>query len=87
MLSNVCLGVLIILVYSTIMFNTCDMYQENQLCPQRNLAFRFHLNRDIAGRNVYKSKASYIEDSVTKIQNLTKHMPIIGCVLQMIIYA
>ena len=29
-----------------------------------------------------KSKASYIEDSVTKIQHLTKHMPIIGCVLQ-----
>ena len=29
-----------------------------------------------------KSKACYIEDSVTKIQNLTKHKPIIGCVLQ-----
>ena len=28
-----------------------------------------------------KSKACYTEDSVTKIQNLTKHTPIIGCVL------
>ena len=32
-----------------------------------------------------KSKAYYIEDSVTKILNLTKHMPIIGCVLQVVI--
>ena len=29
-----------------------------------------------------QSKAYYIEDSVTKIQILTKHMPIMGCVLQ-----
>ena len=36
---DVCLGVLNILVYYTVLFFSCDRYQENQLCPQRNLAF------------------------------------------------
>ena len=42
---DVCLGVLNILVYSTILFYTCDMYQEYQLCPQRNLALHLHLTK------------------------------------------
>ena len=51
---DVCLGVLIILVYYTVLFYTCDRCQENHLCPQRNLAFHLHLKRNTAGRNVHK---------------------------------
>ena len=51
---DVCLGVLIILVYYTVLLYTCDRYLEHQLCPQRNLAFQLHLKRNTAGRNVHK---------------------------------
>ena len=53
---DVCLGVLITLVYYAVLFDTCDRYQENQLCPQINLAFQLHLKINIACTNVHNIK-------------------------------
>ena len=51
---DVCLCVLIVFVFYTVLFYTCDRYQENQLCPQRNLAFQLHLKVNTTDRNVHK---------------------------------
>ena len=66
-LVDVCLGVLIILVYYTVLFYTCDRYQENQICPLKNLAFQLHQKKILLAEMYIKYKACYIEDSVTKI--------------------
>ena len=56
MLSSRCilLGILIILVYYTVLFYPCDRYQENQLCPEKKPGFPASPEKKYCWQKVYK---------------------------------
>ena len=83
---DVCLGVLVILVYYTVLFYTCDRYQENELCLQRKPGLPV---KQILPTEMYvQSEAWYTqwqsrEDKASlQNKNLTKLMLFISCVLR-----